>query len=365
MINRDNYLDAKSYLAYLSDVRQNDPKTVKRVWAWMRHLLNWADDCPFPKIENRSPSFPVYLLTARISGTGPLAPITMKKDCEYVRDFFAFSKRTHPGRYKTPSAEWVDMIRPPRSHGTQSTIRVHAFYKLEDVIKIAQTPVDTLRLERDRAAACFLFLSGMRADAFVSMPIENVDLVTCRVTQLPTQGGMRTKNHKAAVTSLMAIPELLSVVNAWDTKVRNALPASAHWYAEILHNKEEFSRSTVNSDGRRFIFTEGLAKLCKAASVPYLSPHKFRHGHAVYALMHVSNMTGLKAVSQNLMHSSVGITDGIYGQMIEDDVHDLITSLGSAPAVKPAEAKEEDPILAMLRKKIMNDPEFMEKLFKE
>mgnify|MGYP006991979149 CR=1 FL=1 len=41
-------------------------------------------------------------------------------------------------------------------------------------------------------------------------------------------------------------------------------------------------------------------------------------------------MAGLKAVSQNVMHSSVAITDGIYGALLEDDVHDLIQSLGNS-----------------------------------
>ena len=36
----------------------------------------------------------------------------------------------------------------------------------------------------------------------------------------------------------------------------------------------------------------------------------------------------LKAVSQNLMHSNLSITDGVYGILSETDVREQISSLG-------------------------------------
>jgi len=52
----------------------------------------------------------------------------------------------------------------------------------------------------------------------------------------------------------------------------------------------------------------------------YHSPHKFRHGHAVYALKKAKDVQTLKAVSQNLMHSKLAITDGVYGILSEVDI---------------------------------------------
>ena len=45
-----------------------------------------------------------------------------------------------------------------------------------------------------------------------------------------------------------------------------------------------------------------MRKLFEFADLPYKSPHKFRHGHAVYALQHAKTMADYKAVSMNLMH---------------------------------------------------------------
>ena len=62
--------------------------------------------------------------------------------------------------------------------------------------------------------------------------------------------------------------------------------------------------------------------------LPYHSPHKFRHGHAVYALKNAKDVPALKAVSQNLMHANLSITDGVYGILSETDIKKQIISLG-------------------------------------
>ncbi len=61
--------------------------------------------------------------------------------------------------------------------------------------------------------------------------------------------------------------------------------------------------------------------------LPYHSPHKFRHGHAVYALKLTQTVGDLKAVSQNLMHANLSITDGVYGILSADDTRERITRL--------------------------------------
>jgi hypothetical protein len=89
---------------------------------------------------------------------------------------------------------------------------------------------------------------------------------------------------------------------------------------------------------RKHGFADDLRDLCKLAGVEYKSAHKFRHGNAVYSLKLCKNLEELKSVSQNLMHSNVGITDGIYGKLVEDDVHNTILGL----ARKPEKTADED-----------------------
>ena len=39
-------------------------------------------------------------------------------------------------------------------------------------------------------------------------------------------------------------------------------------------------------------------------------------------------MGQLKAVSQNMMHANVGITDGIYGRLAEDELAEILAGFG-------------------------------------
>ena len=81
--------------------------------------------------------------------------------------------------------------------------------------------------------------------------------------------------------------------------------------------------------GRAEAFKQGLKQLCEIADVPYKSPHKIRHGHGVYGVKKAKDIAQLKAISQNLMHANIGITDGIYGNLAEDDLAEILKDFGN------------------------------------
>jgi hypothetical protein len=79
--------------------------------------------------------------------------------------------------------------------------------------------------------------------------------------------------------------------------------------------------------------------------LPYQFPHEFRHGNAVYSLKNAKDVSALKAVSQNLMHANLSITDGVYGILSENDVQKQIRNLGKQLATSKASASDELVIL--------------------
>jgi hypothetical protein len=80
--------------------------------------------------------------------------------------------------------------------------------------------------------------------------------------------------------------------------------------------------------------TKRIRNLLTVAGLPSKSPHKFRHGHAVYALQHAKTMADYKAVSMNLMHDDIRVTDSIYAPLTTNEVQQRIAGLtgGSMPA---------------------------------
>jgi integrase len=221
------------------------------------------------------------------------------------------------------------------------------------VISLTTAADETMMMRRMRAAVAFLFLSGMRIGAFVSMPISCVDLERMQVSQLPAKGVL-TKNHKAQVTTLLNIPELLGVVKEWDDFIRAIVPDHILWYAPLNH---ELQPAMVNPSKERIKtrqdnFRDDLIKLCELAGVKYKSAHKFRHGHAVYAMKRAKDLSQLKAISQNLMHSTVGITDGIYGNLVNDDVHNMIASLSGVETTSQADQEAVDRVVELVMAKM-------------
>jgi integrase len=101
------------------------------------------------------------------------------------------------------------------------------------------------------------------------------------------------------------------------------------WFAQVSPAMAKIIPDAKRAgEHRSSIATRDLKNWLKKVGLPYHSPHKFRHGHAVYALKNAKDVSALKAVSQNLMHENLTITDGVYGILSETDVRHQITTLG-------------------------------------
>jgi integrase/recombinase XerD len=329
MINRENYHLVKKYLDYRDRVMQNDPQTVRHAWVTLRHLLEWADDRPFTKSNAIHNIFPDYLLKARNDGkSAQLSPGHMTKILSFTRDFFDWAKREYHHEFRGISTSWIDSLQVRRSKRAGSRLVRRQFWTLEDVKKVLAIPAETLRVKRDKAALAFIYLSAMRGGAFVTLPIEAVDIANKRIQQLP-ELGVKTKNSKAAITTLLPIPDLLEVAAEWDAHVRSiAVNGQVPWYPRLSSDGMKIMAddqiNEVQITGRRSALYSGLQELCQLAGIEWKSPHKIRHGHGVYGVKHAKTMAEFKAFSQNMMHDTVVTTDKTYGRLAEEDIADII-----------------------------------------
>jgi integrase len=329
MVNRHNYQWIKAHLKYLEEIRQLSYSSVRRYWFYLRHLLLWADEALFSDAPAIRPVFGLYLANVESQGNGvPLAPETVRKVIDASKRFFVWAKMECPSQFKSVSKSWIDALVPPRLDDPPPAD--HEFVTLEEAIQLAtlEADEDDLALRRDRAGAAMLYLSGMRVGALGTLPIEAVDVKRREVRQWRSLG-VKTKFRKSATTYLLPIPELLAVVEEWDALVRAQLPPKAMWHPPTDHS---WGQQTLSADppGRHRGETIGkrLRKLFARAGLEYRSPHKFRHGHAVYGLLHARDMADYKAVSTNLMHRNLNVTDEIYAPLAQDEVRQRIARLG-------------------------------------
>lgn len=121
---------------------------------------------------------------------------------------------------------------------------------------------------------------------------------------------------------------MLVVVKEWDRYVRKINP-NAHWFAHFSPDTGEIdpNKNTVGKD-RASGARKDLRNWFSRIDLTYHSPHKLRHGHAIYGIKLAKDIREYKAISQNLMHSSIVVTDQVYGGLSELDIEETITTLG-------------------------------------
>lgn len=328
MIHRQNWLDVKAYLHHLDVQVNRDPSTVQKYRKQLRHLLEWADATPLPQARQLVPSFPRYLVKARADGKAlPLNYSTIYKGLITVRTFLHWARLEWPQRYRSVLPSWIALLQPVRESTPAPVLQDHRFYTLEEVQQLLAVSTETLHEERAQVAAATLFLTGMRPDTLASISVACMDLAHHRILQIP-QLGVRTKNNKAAITYLLPIPDLRAVIDAWHQRVQGLGPDGL-WYAPLNSTGTHLLKSTRAIEGRVSQVGDDLRLLCARAGVTYKSPHKLRHGHVVYARNLARNMEEFKAISQNVMHSSVLVTDQVYSDLTNHQVQSVISGLGS------------------------------------
>lgn len=319
MINRENYLLFREHLRQLADVQQLDAQSL-RVKSWrLKWVLRWADAVPLEKAPSIRPTLPRYLVEQKGQ------PGYYQRVCSDARVFFKWLHTRYPKRFSALDDAWIATVVSIK--GSPHLAHEHQAVTLDMVRALIALPrgENDITIWRDQAAAVFLFLSGCRASAFVSLPLSCIDIAERRVVQDPSLG-VRTKGKKGAVTHLLDIPDLLEFAQHWDTFIRARVP-NGYWYTVINPVTLEL-RSEPPGQHRPQILRRGLARLFTAAGLTPMSPHKFRHGHAVYALTLARDMADLKAISQNLMHANISTTEGVYAIISNRDLRDRIAKLG-------------------------------------
>lgn len=350
MINRSNYKLTREFLDFLSEIKQLSPGSLHRYKLDLNHFLLWLDETAIERCDTKRPSFASFLLSSRMDDRNQsLSVNTQKKIVQTTRRFLHWLKLYYPHQFKSLPAVWIDSLKSASGVDVPGN---HEYVTLEEAIHLAKYPLKENKQVylRDQAAVAMLFLSGMRASAFSTLPVEAVDLSAMAVRQWPSLGVL-TKNQKHATTYLLDIPPLVDVVQAWDAVVRSQLPPSAMWYAPIHC---DWNNRTVSSDlpgkNRNITLGKRLKKLSQMAGVPYKSPHKYRHGHAVYALLQAKTMADYKAISQNLMHGSINVTDSIYAWLNDDEIKQRIAALSHNDSnLKMADNELEDFLCRLSR----------------
>ncbi len=332
MINRTNKKLLDEFLA--GKRVQLDAKSIR---VWRTHLLTlliFLDDTPLRESRSKLVGFKNYLQSdqaRRDSKDVALSFETIRKKLAVTREFLRWLSTHKHYRF---DGEWIarnfrltrkesNLLRNQRRHHKKNL-----GLRLDEVVQLASTAVHTLWEERTRAAAVFLFLTGIRANAFVTLPIQAVDFERMQVKQYPSLG-VDTKLSKAAATPILnidAYPILLDVVKAWDAKVRAVLPPDAMWFSNISPVTGELDASLHYGIHRATGLRKDLQAFFAKAGLAYRSPHQFRHGAISLLRDRATTPRELEAIQQFAMHDNLATTLR-YGQLTPTEAYATVQRL--------------------------------------
>jgi integrase len=364
-----NQKDILEFLDYCGTAKQNCRETVAVRRTQLGYLSNWAGGTSFTNAPKIKESFPAYLGNLFMPNTDKriLSSTTTKATLNVGRMFFNWAINEYPERFRIIQKSWVDSLRLPRHINQSDAPKEHQYYTLDEIIRIASLTPNSLAEKRGIAAMVFMYLSGMRVGAFLTLPISCVDMAQLKIFQVPSMG-VATKFHKSSITTLLNIPELLPIVKNWDAEVRKQYPPYQTWFAPIRPQRENFGHFITTDKKASPLRSKSLHKemkeLCKRAEVPFRSAHKLRHGHAMFGIKNSQNIQDLKAISQNLMHSSISITDSIYGNLTGEDFTKTISNLGNSQTEKTKEDKITDDLVRAIIK-LQENPILLKNLLKD
>lgn len=366
MALQQNEQDIQGFLDYCDKTKQNCRETVALRKNQLGYLQNWAEANQLSESPKIKISFSTYLSKLRTEDLSSrlLCNTSIPSTLNAGRMFFTWAKEEYPERYGNIPSTWIDSLRLPRHLKNSELAKEHEYYSFEDMLKIAALKPSTLMERRGQAAMIFMYLTGMRVGAFLTLPIECVEMKQLKVFQVPAMG-VSTKFQKAALTTFLNIPELLKVVSEWDEDVRKQFPAFQTWFAPIRTKRGKYGEfyfpETKASPYRSKELRREMIRICENTEVSFLSAHKLRHGHAVFGIKNAQNIKELKAISQNMMHSSIIITDSIYGNLTGDDFTETISGIGNKNTSTQDEKEiSYDLVRAIL--KLQDNPKLLKKI---
>jgi integrase len=315
----------------------------------LRYLLEWAQDVSFQHAMTIRPTFPEYMLSrTRCDGKeGQLSVFTIKGTLAVARWFFAWIRDNEAG-YDYIRHAWIKALKVRR---LQSEPKTADYVTLEEIRAIAAAHTNSVIERRTQAALVFLYLSGIRIGAFVSLTIQAVDISERTIHQFPSLG-VRTKNGNPGITYLFDLPDLLKIVQAWDREVRAILAPTGFWFAPLSPLTRQID-TTVKEIGEKrvYIARRNFRKWLHEHGLSYHSPHKFRHGHVQYGLQRAKNIADFKAISMNVMHASMEATDRYYSTFRQEELKRRITALSRIDklADTPDVVQQLEDLLANIR----------------
>ncbi len=332
---QSNFDDLELFMSYLKNKKHILPNSIAVYERYEKKLLDWAGNRYLYNVSKIKPFFPEYLDALRKDDGSEYDQDYIKGACSFARRFFEYAYKHFANYTEKLAPDIFDDFSPIVK---RSSIEKLNHYTEEDMLKIAALKPKSMNDLRNIAAFLFLYLSGIRIAAFLSLPIKDVFLDEGFIIQDPSNGTY-TKLNKSGETILLDCPEIMEVVKQWDDIVRTNCPPESTWFAR-LDSKHQLNPKVIQYLDRRDPktycearsnyknFSRIMKALCNRAGIKYMSPHKGRYGNIHKWMETVETMEERQALAKNSLHT-LAVLENTYARMSGTEAKSVMRKLAN------------------------------------
>jgi site-specific recombinase XerD len=314
----------RNYLVWLKDARGLSEASIDKAAAAISTYERYLDGRDFRAFHSeRARSFKRRLSSQQNARSGTkLSQSSINGVLREIKAFFKWlaDQSGYKSKIKHSDADYYSPDRKSENAGRNSCWKPHPSPEQVRHL-ITQMPTETVVQRRDRALIAFLFLSGSREGAAITLRIGHVDLAnSCVHFDGKT---VNTKNGKTFTTAFFPLGnDVEAIVSDWiaELKTDHLFSASDPLFPKTRVGIGPSRRfETMGICRESWASPSSVANIFKQAfadaGLPPFSPHRVRDTIAELAKDHCRTPEDYKAWSQNIGHDDVLTTFRSYGSV--------------------------------------------------
>lgn len=324
---------------YQTSLKQAHGLNEKTIDAALRHIRQFEEatgNVDFSQVSRDEIIAYKDIIRAKAEEEGSLSASTVVHSLGTLKAFFSWLSK-QPSFGKMPR-DLPDYFTPPKRLVKIANAATEKYVPSVDEIRtlIAAAPINTIQQRRDRAMIAFLYLTGVRDGALITLRIKHVNISRKMVFQDAKE--VATKASKTMRTAWFPVGEdIETIVVDWLAELRNLgardddpiFPRAfkKHW-GELKEVRFDFLASATP-------VRHMMKAAAEAAGTRYFRPHAIRSTIARMIERWGATAEERKALSQNLGHEDYRTTLVYYGALDEDHQHALVESIRNRGEVDP------------------------------
>lgn len=328
-MNNANAFVIYRYQVYLLEAKGLDEKTVD---AKLRHIWEFVrltEDVDFRRVDSNLVVHYKKCFQTPDESEKTRSASTIVHAFSDVSGFFKWLRK-QVGYDQIPE-DLLDYFSPPR-HLTQiANAPVQKAYPThEDVVMVVSAmPTDTFLQRRNRALIAFVYLTGVRVAALITLRMKHVDCERRLVDQKAAEQ-VATKNSKTMLTAWFPVgKEFEKIVIEWIGEMTSLnsdpeTPLFPRGERRLFGSEEHQEWGFISSDDA---VVDIMATAAAAVGVRRFTPHRLRDTIASMIDKWAVTLAEQKALSQNMGHADMRTTFERYGPVSEKQQHELIANM--------------------------------------